>query len=156
MVNVLPGPVQVLHYIDTKMAWDLLKRLSGSSRLWRAEEAGAEIDGKSFQLVMQVWHLWKETQKEGLGAKSLTLQHGTEKSQPSQRGVLLSIRIGEDGPTLAPLPCSAIGWCQPRETAPICRLSSQLHSPQRPFWAGLLHYHHIKQISGRTNYVPRA
>lgn len=72
MVNLLPGAVQVLQHIDTKLALNMLKRFNSSSHLWRAEKGEAEIDGKSFQIVTQVWHLWKEIEKEALSEDPYT------------------------------------------------------------------------------------
>lgn len=125
IVNLLPGPVQVLQYIDTEMALDTLKRFSRLSHLWKAKEIGTEIGGKSSQVVKQVWHLWKKIHREGLSRKGLTPQHRTDKVSTRPKGspcLSEKPRIGE-GPTLVIVPCFPIGWYQPGETmASRCRL----------------------------------
>ena len=101
--DITPGPVQILQHIDPKMALDRLKRFSGSDHVQMAKEEGSEIGGKSFQVAMQVWYLWKEIQKKGLSRKSLIPQHSTEKVSARLKGspyLLEESKTGEEQPLL--------------------------------------------------------
>lgn len=137
--------VWILWEADTEMSLDMQEIYwEKCLRRRKGEVAGDGMD--SLQTIMQVWHLWKEREKEELGRKSLRAVHfwdslhQANKSPGAQRLPVGGSLCQEGWATTVPQQlCSAIGQEQPRGNVDLMPTGRWVHRALteaiRPPWS---------------------